>query len=143
LVLGGNKINSISPKLSNLEELVLLYLNQMPLTKLPSSIGKLKKLEVLSLSNNAFPEQRIRNFPKSMTNLKNIKNLDLSELRLKKFPQWICSLTALEVLDLRGNEITTLPDCLKKLNHLKEIKSGDNEIPTEVIDAFFKLKNEK
>jgi Leucine-rich repeat (LRR) protein len=49
----------------------------------------------------------------------------------------------LEVLDLRGNEITTLPDCLKKLKHLKEIKSGDNEIPTEVIDAFFKLKNEK
>ncbi len=84
-------------KLKNLRE---LYIQGNPLIydladfDLPSTIGQLMKLEVLSLLN----------------------------LPIKIFPPWITTLTNLEYLMVRGTDVTMIPESISELKNLKTLR---------------------
>lgn len=84
-------------KLKNLRE---LYIQGNPIIydladfDLPSTIGQLMKLEVLSLLN----------------------------LPLKIFPHWITTLTNLEYLMVRGTDVTKIPESISELKNLKTLR---------------------
>ncbi|MCI4667296.1 MAG: leucine-rich repeat domain-containing protein [Bacteroidia bacterium] len=68
LDLSGQKLKSLSPKISKLTSLTYLDLSGNSLTDLPNSIGNLKQLDSLNLKDN-----NLRYIPKSLCELKNLK----------------------------------------------------------------------
>ncbi|KAL3746369.1 hypothetical protein ACJRO7_015343 [Eucalyptus globulus] len=79
----------------NLERLSLRKCEK--LCELPPSIGKLKQLEEMDLSDT-----RITQLPKSVKDLSNLKMLKMERTPLQKFPKDIVKLEKLEEIDFSG-----------------------------------------
>jgi Leucine-rich repeat (LRR) protein len=109
------------------------------------------RLEELEISNN-----QLKEFPLSITQLKNLKVLDIGEYhrdaypmcldetyhqtqnKIAALPESIGDLTDLEDLDISFNPILTLPQSLKKLTKLTFIdisKTDIQEIPDFIISG--------
>jgi internalin A len=113
---------------SNDTELDLGHLN---LTTLPESIGQLRQLETLHLSEN-----RLAALPESLGQLSQLEILDLSNNRLTALPESLGQLTHLQMLFLDGNQLTALPESLAALPKLRELFLHGNrqmEIPDEIL----------
>ncbi|KAE8676968.1 Plant intracellular ras group-related LRR 4 isoform 2 [Hibiscus syriacus] len=85
---------------------------------LPVSIGKLKDVTELDISEN-----RIMALP-----LVNLIKLDLHANRLKSLPASFGNLTNLMNLDLSSNEFTHLPESIGNLSYLKRLIVETNEL---------------
>lgn len=111
-------------------DLLLSLLIQMGLDTvnniyLPASIGFLKKLKRIDLSQNYF-----NNLPESFSNLKKLEYLDLSYNRLNNIPEFFSNFKNLKYLDLRFNNIKKIPSFLKKLTNLNSLAIQGNKIKT-------------
>ena len=99
------------------EKLYNLYLNGTEITEIPSSIGQLSNLNLLSLIYN-----KIESLPKEVCNLEKLQILSLSNNEITKLPESIGDLKNLTHIDLRDNEgIANLPNSIIDLHNLREL----------------------
>ncbi len=116
------KVNPTFKYITQLEHLYFLSLNGCNLTELPRSIGNLKNLTDLDLSDN-----KLEFVPREIKKLLNLQNVYLwgnHISNMQNVAEIIENLDSLRRLDLRNNEIKTLPNNLEqiKLDHNLTIK---------------------
>jgi len=139
LKLYGNKIDAISPRIAELENLEKLYIGKNLLTHFPPEIGELKNLKLLSAQYNDIKyltgaigklenlEQLILNqnqltaLPVEIGKLKKLKSLQLTFNWISFIPQEIGNCSSLELVYLTRNNLTELPETFGKLTRLKEL----------------------
>ncbi|OMO93170.1 hypothetical protein COLO4_17066 [Corchorus olitorius] len=90
---------------------------------LPVSIGKLKDVSELDLSEN-----RIMSLPPSIGGLRSLTKLDLHSNQLINLPDSVGELVNLIELDLHANRLKGLPTTMGNLSNLKELDVSFNEI---------------
>ena len=116
---------------------VVLNLSRKNLTNLPSSIGKLKKLEELILTDND-----LTSIPPQIGNLKKLDRLFLGDNYLTSLPSSIGNLKNLMYIDSGGNLLNSLPESIFKLKRLEELKLSQNNLKS-VPRQIGNLKNLK
>jgi len=131
LNLSGNpfeKIPNLSG-LSNLEQLVMNYIN---VSEIPDSLFKLTKLKFLEISNtkSSYSDGKIyiTEIPESIKGLKNLEELYVNYQDIKKIPANIKKLKNLKILSMTNNLITEIPKELSQLKNLKTLKLSFNDI---------------
>jgi len=92
------------------------------LRALPDSIGNLKKLETLIVSNN-----QLTALPISLEGLVNLRTLTISGNLLSSFPLQIVGLKHLEAIDLSKNKISEIPDGVEALQ-ATEVNLNQNQL---------------
>lgn len=140
----------------NLEELLINY----SILEIPESIGDLRNLKKLNLSNNKIKylpnslnslrnlEELILNSNKfkiisnEFSNLQNLKRLELNYNKLKSIPNFVFELKNLKILDLSHNKISEIPNSIGKLTKLSTIDLGENLIQ-KIPNTFTSLKSLK
>jgi len=137
-----DKLKGAFKKLTNLRE---LQLQKSFITKIPSSIGALKKLQILDLQHLEEQNYNLKTLPKSIQNLKEIVFINLignpnlnwnkAFLHLSKMPKLIN-------VAIMNNNFKSLPDNIKKLTSLEMIWLGKNP-NLDLKDTFLKLSNLK
>jgi len=100
-----------------------LGFNRCGLKFLPSSIGNLKNLEELYMTEN-----RLGNLPESIGNLNSLKKLNLSDNHLLELPSEIGNLQCLKELYLDHNIIQFLPDSFSKLINIENLSIWGNQL---------------
>jgi len=112
-----------------------LDLSGLYLTTLPIEIGQLRSLERLDLSyrdqggldhriGDYRKRNRLKNIPREIRFLTNLKHLNLSANELSELPSEIKELQNLQTLDLRGNKITKLPTEIGAMGKLEKLLLG-------------------
>jgi len=124
------------------------YVNKVNknLDYLPHVVPRLKKLEILNLSQNKFVEipkqifrittlrelrfstNQITYLPKEIYKLKNLEVLDLSNNNISNVPIQICKLKNLRLLDLSNNNLTSIPKEIIKLQNLRILDLQNNRL---------------
>ena len=125
--------------LFNFLNLKTLVLTRLFLTSIPDEIGKLKALECLKLDYNDIPE-----FPSTLINLKNLKNLDLSKNNvIKQVPKEITGITSLKYLSMDWcKSLSLVPDDIGRLTNLENLTITYTKIKG-LPESFGKLINLK
>lgn len=96
-------------------------LTQNHLTRLPSAIGRLKKLNNLNVDCNA-----LEFLPPEMGNCSALAVLSLRDNKLKRLPNELGNCSQLHVLDVSGNQLQYLPYSLVNLQ-LKAVWLSENQ----------------
>jgi Leucine-rich repeat (LRR) protein len=145
--------------------IVALELSYNQLKELPTSFGKLTKLEKLNLSFNHFEifpsciaelpalkvlkleKSQITTFP-SIAEFKaiNLEELNLGENKFSQLPSWLNSLTKLKKLFLQGNRLSSsLPSFtdLRRLEMVNLSNNGISKIPEATWEQLCELKDLK
>jgi hypothetical protein len=117
--------------------MVVIYLNNYGLDKVPREIGRLKKARSLYITQDSAGGWTIypplsalikmppfRELPDEITDLINLKTLSLVGLDLKRLPDDFDKLENLDSLNLFFNKLT-ISDELEKLKQLKNLKYLD------------------
>ena len=120
-------IQTLPPTIAHLISLEELYLTKYPAESLviPNEIGSLVNLKIID-----FTRCQIKSFPVSISNLKQLKSIDLFGNDLTSIPDELLEFKLLEKLDLSGNKITSIPNWIGQLKYLKEIYLWENKIET-------------
>ncbi|XP_037970680.2 leucine-rich repeat-containing protein 40 [Plutella xylostella] len=100
-----------------------IYLKENLISRLPTDIGRLERLESLYLSGNDITE-----LPCEIAKLQCLKCLDVSGNRLKRVPEVIGDVRGLKFLILDDNELTELPLRLNELRGLRYLSVCDNKL---------------
>ncbi|XP_048129221.1 disease resistance protein RUN1-like [Rhodamnia argentea] len=116
---GCGSLNELPGELGQLEELKELILDYAGITKIPTSIGSLRKLKKLS----ARACQSLREIPSSIGKLKKLRRLSLESCSSLEgeIPREIGNLSSLEILQLTGTPILDLPETITNLSSLKHL----------------------
>lgn len=112
-----------------------LDLSNYGLKEIPKEVFELKNLKKLILRNN-----KIKNIPAEIEKLNRLETLDLSGNNISVFYSKICSLTNLKILNLNNNKLKNTPLQLTNLKKLSSIHLSNNrfrQIPTNI----FSLNN--
>lgn len=123
-----------------LTELKELRLRSCSISPSPEFYSRMKKVEILAITDNPdyFQKQKVFDFlPDSLL------RLDLRDNELKEIPEAITRLENLKFLDLRNNELTKLPEAITKLEKLLSLDLRKNSINTSIYEnedyfPFFK-----
>lgn len=125
LNLAENEIEFIPDSIDRLQTLEELRLGWFwggnQISELPPSIGNLKNLKKLSLSNN-----KLKLIPNEIGKLNNLRELFIDFNELVVLPDQIGNLRKLERLGLAGNKLARLPSSLKNLKALKSLNLSQN-----------------
>jgi Leucine-rich repeat (LRR) protein len=135
LTLWFNSLTRVPASIGSLRRLKELRLNRNRLAALPDTIGELVGLEVLRLENN-----ELETVPDSIGDLANLRDLSLSGNRLTEFPDAVTRLPALRLLSLDGNEVTRLPASVGNLRGLERLSMTNNRL-TQLPDIFGELRS--
>lgn len=100
--------------LTELTSLIVLALDSNRLTSLHPSIGRLTRLQKLSVANNA-----VTDVPESIGNLTALRALCIRGNRIAPLPPSLGQCTMLEELDASNNPIEAIPEQLSSLKNLK------------------------
>jgi hypothetical protein len=103
----------------------VLALSQLGLTRLPSQIGALKKLQLLDLSNN-----KLTRLPASIGELEKLTRLFVDSNELESLPDEIQNLSQLKRFSAAGNRLSQLPESMHKLERLSSVDLKSNQIWT-------------
>jgi len=95
---------------------------------LPPQIGELRSLTELNLWGN-----NLSRLPSKMGNLSKLQKLDLSENQLKELPVTLWKLRELTELYLWGNQLTQISTEIGQLTKLKELILNANPLPADEI----------
>uniref|UniRef100_V9KD51 Leucine-rich repeat-containing protein 8D-like protein n=1 Tax=Callorhinchus milii TaxID=7868 RepID=V9KD51_CALMI len=132
LDLKSNNIRSIEEIVSfqHIKRLFSLKLWHNSISTIPATIGLIKSLEKLFLSNN-----KLESLPSALFTLRKLRHLDLSHNLLTTVPSDIQQLANLQIFSITKNRVETLSvhlfDCLK----MKTLQLGQNSIvfiPAEI-----------
>ncbi|XP_020425830.1 TMV resistance protein N [Prunus persica] len=119
LLTGCSRFEKLAEGLGDMVSLTTLEADQTSIRQIPSSISKLKKLKVLSLScdENGLPLTNL--WPPSLQSLSSLRELSLVGWA-GAVPKDLGSLISLESLNLAGNDFCSLPSFsrLSKLHDL-------------------------
>ena len=118
------KLERLPENLWNVESLEKLDMSGTAIRMVPSSIGLLKKLEVLSFSGCkglSWSKSPDHIGLSTLLGLCSLINLNLSYCNLSKIPNDIGSLFSLEEIDLSGNNFVYLPESIILLSNLEVI----------------------
>jgi hypothetical protein len=85
-----------------------LYMSKLRLPFLPPELGKLTRLDYISITGN----RHLRVMPPNLGNLINLKTLNLSDNGLVILPESIGQLKLLNKLNVRGNKLISLPNSI-------------------------------
>jgi len=121
--LTSNEIPSFIYKYSSLKELIIK--GNKKIDSIPDELGQLTKLEKLVLSGCSIVNS------KALSNLKNLKYLDLSLSLNGVVPEEIGQLEKLESLYLWSNRLTNLPESLFNLKNLQTLDLSNNELTSQ------------
>ena len=113
LRLFGNSIESISPRIAELENLEELFIGRNELRSLPPEIGQLKNLRVLYVENN-----RLESLPEELGHLESLEELRLSQNQLVSLPESIGRLNNLVVLRVNYNSLESIPASIGNCSNL-------------------------
>ncbi len=111
------------PKLENLE---LYYIKS---NEIPESLGKLKSLKSLKISNSP----KLEKLPKSLENLCNLQTLIINYCSLSQFSISINHLPALRILSLNSCKLMTLPSGISYLEKEIDIDIDNNPLDPNII----------
>jgi len=164
LSLEGSRVENIPESIGDLTKLEYLDLSRYNLyDNIPESLGKLKNLKILKLCTrnvNKLPETMgsltlleeldcgdynkclLEELPQSITDLHNLKLLNLRNNTLQELPNDIGDLVNLERLNLEGNSLKDLPDSIGQLKSLKELIISKNQI-VSLPESIGNLRNLK
>ncbi|XP_063230347.1 leucine-rich repeat-containing protein 58 [Bacillus rossius redtenbacheri] len=143
---------------NNIREVELLTLDHNKLASLPFSIINFRSLKILDISFNSFstiPEVITQcsltcliatgnslandSFPKSFSQLKELKELHLGGNNFSAFPEQVLELPQLKYLYLGSNRISTIPPDIRKLTRLQFLYLGGNRL-TGVPESLSELR---
>ncbi len=110
------KLDSLPEDLMKFVNLKKLDLSKNDMSKLPSFISSLTKLEILNLGKNKFIT-----FPAEICKLTSLKQLILNRNDIAYIPDCIDQLTQLEYLDIWDTPVATFPESIVALKNLKKI----------------------
>lgn len=146
LYLNYNKIEAINRnekppplKITNLENyksLKKLEMHKSGIEELPETIGELKNLKHLVMSEN--PE--LKKLPSSLCKLFNLEILNLRSCSISTIPDQIDNLQLLKFLDLSNNDIGWLPESLKYLENLEDLHLNLNRLNYRNYSPIYRLK---
>ncbi len=105
------------PVIASNPEIETLILDNNKLTKLPSWIGQLKNLKILSLRNNNFKE-----LDSEINNLPNLEQLYLSGNKELSDISILNSTTKLKIIDVTDTKINNLPAGVQMMDNLFYLK---------------------
>lgn len=108
--------------------------------EIPKEIGRLKNLRKLSIWAN-----KLKKLPKEIGLLKNLEILYAWDNLLEELPKEIGSLKNLRELDVEGNELKKLPKEIGSLKNLRKLNVRKNcleKIPREIVqlESLIELK---
>ncbi|XVE65273.1 hypothetical protein DITRI_Ditri07aG0167800 [Diplodiscus trichospermus] len=118
-----DQIEWLPVSIGKLKYVTELDLSENRIMALPPTIGGLKALRKLDLHSN-----QLINLPDSVGELINLMELDLHSNRLRSLPASFGNLTSLMNLDLSSNEFTHLPETIGNLTSLKRLNVETNEL---------------
>jgi len=125
LKIGYNLYLTVFPdEIRQLAWLTSLSVVSTDIKVLPDWIGELANLRVLDISAN----QKIRELPLSLGNLRRLKKLILDNTGLKKLPSFVGNLLSLEILEISLYDIKEVPQCILDLPKLKRIETRGYDI---------------
>ena len=106
---------------------------------IPSELGQLQKLQVLSLEENNLSET----FPQGMANSIDLRHINLSKNKfIGTINPSFKNLKLLEYLDISENLFSsTVPSSFGRLPSLKTLKASDNAFSSALPSDFYKLRN--
>ena len=159
--LGNNKLSeipSVLAKLENLEELNLEENDLRDDTNAWDTLGLLRKIKILNLSdtkvqaprnhlpptlvlnklnlsNNNFGQTDLCYFLDSLKNLPLFEYIDISSCKIDRIPDKIAELKALKGIKLNSNKIHELPAILSILPKLESVELWDNPFITKSSDT--------
>lgn len=120
-------LSKLPKEIANLKNLKTLNISTASFKKFPLEILGIQGLEELFLHNgNEGKKQCITEIPANISQLKNLKKLNLSNNSFGKFPMEILALENLEDLTIASIGISSLPDEIKKLKKLKRLSIYDS-----------------
>ncbi len=128
-------LTKIPSCIENLNKLEVINITWNQLKSLPESFGNLNNLEELRLNANA-----LDTLPESFGNLNNLKHLSLSQNGLTTLPENFHNLNNLEELSIHSNYLTSLSESFGNLNNLKHLYLNENQL-TNLPESFGNLKN--
>lgn len=127
-----NELVEFPKEISELQQLVRLYINQNNIKSIPENIfPSLKKLKFLKMSTN-----KLSQLPSDMSKCEKLIYLNLSNNCLKDV-QSLVGLGQLNELYVENNRLTELPCALFKFQNLEKFKANSNPLrkPPEAICA--------
>lgn len=126
LVLQNNRIADGSlASLAGLQNIKYLVLDGNRIGTLPDFIGRLARLETLSVADNLLAQ-----LPRSLGQLHRLKQLLVAQNKLTALPEELGECGALEELDAHHNTLQVLPASLGNLHRLKLLQLDSNQIRT-------------
>lgn len=128
-------LGALEKALQNPDGVKRLSITKTKLHRLPDGLGKLKDLEVLTLSFN-----ELDSIPSEIGLLPKLRRLSVQGNNLNTIPASLGNLNTLKVLDLRFNTINTLPESMHRLSDLNVLYLSENEL-TAIPLSLSKLKN--
>ena len=134
---GCSKSDNLPENLGNVEGMEKLDLSGSAIKELPSSIGRLANLSVLTLKDRI----NLVHLPNAIWSLKLGNSLDLS--RCSKFdnlPENLGNVKGLEKIDLSGTAIKELPSSIKHLTYLTVLTLKDCKNLVRLPNNLFCLK---
>ncbi|KAH8880048.1 RAM signaling pathway protein [Thozetella sp. PMI_491] len=114
-------------------ELERLALSHNSLTTFPARFSECSSLRYLNVRQN-----KIREFPLALCDLRSLEILDLGRNKLRILPPDIIKLSSLKVLSIQKNQISELPLCLADMSSLQMLKLDGNPLvfpPPEVLQV--------
>lgn len=106
-------------------ELRELWLCNHLISEIPSAIGEMKLLQILSLRNN-----QIEYLPSQVCECINLKKLFLQGNKMSTLPNLFGKLTVLQDLNLGNNDFTDFPEVLTSLSNVVNLDFGNNKLAT-------------
>ena len=116
-------IDGFFTTLSELPELKELWIRVGDSTILPASIGRLRKLQRLSLDS-----RKITRLPEEIGKLTELKVLSLEGNHLKELPQSFYSLKKLESVNLGFNQIESISNDIQGLKNIESLQLTKNNL---------------
>ncbi|KAM9324965.1 leucine-rich repeat-containing protein 18 [Gastrophryne carolinensis] len=129
LDLSRNFIRKVPDWIHRFQNLRWLDLHSNQIEKLPESIGQLKNLLHLNVSNNKMTANGV---PLELSELKNLRQLNLGLNTIDVVPSTIGALKELKEVGLFDNNLTSVPSSIFNLPKLKKLNTKRNPIlPTK------------